>query len=529
MGGPRWWVAGDLDGLLGLGLDNLIQILLIVTLCRGVLGYPDRLIFGAILPATGLSLLVGNFAYAAQAHRLAKREGRRDRTALPYGINTVSLFAYVFLVMLPVKLAALGAGQSLAAAVQLSWRAGLVACLGSGLIEAGGAFCLGALRRWLPRAALLSTLAGIALGYISLGFLLRTYAQPVVGLAVLAVILVSYYGGIKLPLPGGLVAVLLGIALAIPTGLLRIDQASWQANAAQVGLHLPSLELAALWAGRDQLLPWLGIIVPMGLFNVLGSLQNLESAEAAGDRYPLRSSLLINGTGTVVAAALGSCFPTTIYIGHPGWKAMGARIGYSWMNGLVMGLGCLLGVFGLVGQLGPIEAGMAIVLYIGLVIAAQSFQATPAAHAPAVVLGLLPGLAGWGALLLKAGLRAGGAGSPEHPFGPELLVPLQQADVWAAGAFALEQGQIVAAMLLAAMLVYVIERRFALAALIAALASLASWLGLIHAWRFTAADTVLNLGWGAGAPWALGYLVMALVFAAAAALDRAKPTEPWRN
>jgi AGZA family xanthine/uracil permease-like MFS transporter len=163
---------------------------------------------------------------------------------------------------------------------------------------------------------------------------------------------------------------------------------------------------------------------------------------------------------------------------------------------------------------------MAIVLYIGLVIAAQSFQATPPAHAPAVVLGLLPGLAGWGALLLKAGLRAGGAGSAENPFGPALLVPLQQADIWAAGAFALEQGQIVAAMLLSAMVVYVIEQRFKAAALAAGLAAVASWFGLIHAWRFTAADTVLQLGWGSGAPWALGYLAMALVFAAAALARR---------
>ncbi len=514
--GPRWLVAGDIDGLMGLGLDNLIQILLILGLCRGVLGFPDALIFQVILPAAGLSLVVGNGAYAWQAFRLAQREGRGDRTALPYGINTVSLFAYVFLVMLPVKLAALGQGLPEAEAVRLSWQAGLMACLGSGLIEAGGAWLVGGLRRWLPRAALLSTLAGIALGYIALGFLLRTYAQPVVGLAVLAVILVTYYGQLRLPLPGGLIAVLLGIVLAAATGLVSIDAITWQTNAAQVGLHLPPLQLAALWQARGQLLPWLGVIVPMGLFNLLGSLQNLESAEAAGDRYPVKSSLLINGVGTIVAAALGSCFPTTIYIGHPGWKGMGARIGYSWLNGVVMGLGCLFGVFGLVGQLVPIEAGMAIVLYIGLVIAAQSFQATPAAHAPAVVLGLLPGLAGWGALLLKAGLRAGGAGSAAEPFGPALLVPLQQADVWAAGAFALEQGQIVAAMLLAAMVVYVIEQRFVAAAIAAGLAALASWFGLIHAWRFTASDTVLQMGWGTGGRWALGYLLMALVFSAAA-------------
>jgi AGZA family xanthine/uracil permease-like MFS transporter len=520
MAAPRWFVPGDIDGFLGLGLDNLIQILLILALGRGVLGYPDGLLFGTILPATGLSLVIGNLAYAWQAHRLGRQEGRSDRTALPYGINTVSLFAYVFLVMLPVKLTALGQGLDADTAVRLSWQAGLMACLGSGLIETAGAFCADLLRRWLPRAALLSTLAGIALGYISLGFLLRTYAQPVVGLAVLAVILVTYYGRIRLPLPGGLLAVLVGLPLAWASGLIDLDAASWTANAAQVGLRLPQLELSSLWQARGQLVPWLGVIVPMGLFNVLGSLQNIESAAAAGDTYPVRSSLLINGIGTIAAAALGSCFPTTLYIGHPGWKAMGARIGYSWLNGLVMGAACLLGVFGVIGQLVPIEAGMAIVLYIGLVIAAQAFQATPQEHAPAVVLGLLPGLAGWGSLLIKGGLRAGGAGSAAEPFGPKLLLPLEQADIWATGAFALEQGQIITAMVLAALLVYVIERRFLAAGLMAAIGAAAAWLGVIHAWRFTQADTVLQLGWGRGSSWALGYLLMALVFLAAAGWQR---------
>ena len=523
---PRWWVPGDLDGFLGLALDNLIQILLIVSLCRGVLGYPDALIFGTILPASGLSLVVGNLAYAVQAHRLGRREGRDDRTALPYGINTVSLFAFVFLVMLPVKLGALGQGLPEAAAVRLSWQAGLVACLGSGLIETAGGFVAGALRRWLPRAALLATLAGIALGYIGLGFLLRTYAVPVVGLAVLAVILLAYFGEVKLPLPGGLLAVLVGMALAWASGLLRVDAAAWRGAVGQVGLHLPGLQLGELWAGRAQLLPWLGVTIPMGLFNVLGSLQNLESAAAAGDDYPVRDSLVINGLGSTAAALLGSCFPTSLYIGHPGWKAMGARIGYSWLNGLLIGGGCLLGVFGLVGQLVPIEAGMAIVLYIGLVMTAQAFQATPREHAPAVVLGLLPGLASWGSMLLKAGLRAGGAGTESSAFGPALLVPLQRADVWAAGAFALEQGQIITAMLLSAMLVYVIEQRFRAAALIAGLAAVAAWLGLINAWRFSQADTVLQLGWGAGASWALGYLLMALVFLLAGVAQRRQKRMP---
>jgi AGZA family xanthine/uracil permease-like MFS transporter len=160
------------------------------------------------------------------------------------------------------------------------------------------------------------------------------------------------------------------------------------------------------------------------------------------------------------------------------------------------------------------------VLYLGVVMGAQAFQATPPRHAPAVVLGMLPGLAGWGALMLKAGLRAAGAGTSSLPFGPALVPPLERADVWATGAFALEQGLIITAMLLAALLVYVIEQRFLAAALCAAVAALAAWFGVIHAWRFDQADTVLTLGWGAGSSWAAGYGAMVLVLLATAAWQR---------
>jgi AGZA family xanthine/uracil permease-like MFS transporter len=255
----------------------------------------------------------------------------------------------------------------------------------------------------------------------------------------------------------------------------------------------------------------MGVILPMGLFNVIGSLQNLESAAAAGDRYPARPALLIDGIGTLSAAVLGSCFPTTIYIGHPAWKALGARSGYSLLNGLVMAAGCLLGLFGLVAEVIPIEAGMAIILYVGIAVSAQAFQATPLRHASAVVLGLLPGLAGWGAQLLKAGLRAGGAGTVQNPFGPDLVQTLARADIWAAGAFALEQGQIITAMLLAAMLVYVIEQRFLAAAATSALACLLAWFGVIHAWTFSVSDTTLDLGWGTGQQWSVGYGAVTIV------------------
>ena len=115
----------------------------------------------------------------------------------------------------------------------------------------------------------------------------------------------------------------------------------------------------------------------MGIFNVVGSLQNIESAEAAGDRYQTFPSLMANGIGSVVAALFGSVFPTTIYIGHPGWKRLGARSGYSALNGVFIAFLCLTGTIQAVLGLIPLEAGIGILLYIGIIIVAQSFQETP--------------------------------------------------------------------------------------------------------------------------------------------------------
>src|SRR5579864_6081209 len=201
-------------------------------------------------------------------------------------------------------------------------------------------------------------------------------------------------------------------------------------------LHLPVPVLGDLIAGMGggNLLTYLSVIIAMGLFNVLGSLQNIESAEAAGDSYDTRSSLVVNGVGSVAAALFGSAFPTTIYIGHPGWKALGARAGYSVLNGVFITVICLTGTLAWIAWAIPIDAGMAIVLWIGMVISAQAFQATPREHAPAVIVGLLPGIAAWGAFMAKSGLHAAGVGGAAGPFSPALIAEFARSDVWIHGA-----------------------------------------------------------------------------------------------
>lgn len=506
----NWLVRGDIDGFFGLALDNLVQLLLIDALCRFVLGFSPELIYGRILPGAAVSILIGNAAYAYQARQLALRTGRSDVCALPYGINTVSLIAHVFLIMLPAK--ALAAATGAPDPARVAWQAGLVATLSSGLIELAAAFVAERVRRVTPRAALLSTLAGIALAFISGGFLFRTFARPIVGLTTFGIVMLTYFGRVRFKgrIPGGMVAVALGTLLAWLTGIAPVG-----ARPAAAALHVPVPVIGDLLAalGGGNLLPYASVIITMGLFNVLGSLQNIESAEAAGDPYETRPSLLINGVGSVAAALFGSTFPTTIYIGHPGWKALGARIGYSVLNGAFITIICVTGTLAWIAWAVPIDAGMAIVLWIGIVITAQAFEATPRAHAPAVVIGMLPGIAAWGALLAKAGLRAAGLGTVERPFTGALIGEFLKGDTWIDGAFALEQGFLFTSMLLAAAVVAVIERRWLAAGAWCAVAALLSAAGLMHSYQWTIGDTALKLApaW----PFAIGYAVIAIIFVTA--------------
>jgi AGZA family xanthine/uracil permease-like MFS transporter len=494
-----WFVKGDIDGFFGLAIDNLIQFLLIATLCPLIAGIPAAFVYSRVLPGAALSVLFGNLFYSWQAHRLALREKRRNVTALPYGINTVSLFAYLIFIMGPV--------YRETGSWDLAWKAGLLACLGSGIIEFSGAFVVDWLRRVTPRAALLSTLAGIAITFISMDFAFRTFEKPVIAMLPLAIILIQYFAKIRFPfgLPGGLVAVAAGSILAWALGVM--DAGAVRTAAAEVGFKAPHFSGAELFGviNSQYLYRYLSIIIPMGLFNVIGSVQNLESAEAAGDRYETVAPLAVNGLGSMLAAFLGSCFPTTIYIGHPGWKGLGARTGYSMLNGLFFTAIALFGCMNLINKIVPMEAGIAIVLWIGIVIAAQAYQATPREHAPAVVVGLFPAFAAWGLNLLKQGyLGAGTTLSAEVAKG----IPINGF----AGIAALDSGFIFTSMILAAVSVFLIERDFLKAASWSIAAAVLAFFGVIHSYAFVGNETVQVYGWAVGSKFAFGYACFAGVF-----------------
>jgi AGZA family xanthine/uracil permease-like MFS transporter len=330
-----------------------------------------------------------------------------------------------------------------------------------------------------------------------------------------------------LGIPGGLLAVAAGTLLA---WLLPAD---WTGSAmsgagvreawSQVGPALPVWSggelLAVVRSSPELWVRFVSVIIPMGLINVIGSLQNIESAEAGGDRYDTRSSLAANGVGTILAALFGSCFPTTIYIGHPGWKGLGARAGYSVLNGLAIVLICLSGAVALVDRVVPIEAGMPIVLWIGIVITAQAFQATRREHAPAVAVGLFPAIAAWGATVMFGAFDKAGGLTVQA-----LLADGHEANAGGFlihGLIVLERGYIFTCMVLAAVSAHLIDRRFFSSAWWALAGALCTVAGLSHAYQLSGNLVDYLLVFASGAEGvtvyrahaiATGYLLMAVLF-----------------
>ena len=486
---------GDREGFVVAFVNNLVQLLILAPLCSGVLGFSPELIYGRILPGVAISFLVGNLFYAWQALQLAKREGRTNVCALPYGISTPGLFAHVFLVMLPAKQLALA--QGIADPERFAWHAGLVACLLGGVLEFGCAFFAAKIRQHTPPAAMLATLAGVGLGFLGLAFLFQAFAAPVVGLVMLVLVFVVFFGRVKFRggLPATLVLLAVGTALAWVTGLAPVGGPDAQ-PLAHFHFYLPMPVLGELWAALHggHIVAYLSVVIPIGLLGVLASLQNIESAAAAGDNYPVRPSLVINGLGTIAAACFGSPFPSSIYIGHPAWKKLGARAGYSVLNGIGITLICLTGAMAALTWLIPAEAGIAIILWIGVIITAQAFEVTPVRHFPAVVIGLMPAVAAWVMLVVKTTLGAAGVGAPGGPvLGLPLVKAAHAAGAFIGGGFALEQGFLYSAMIWSAMTVCIVDRQWTRAAGWSGVGAVLSLSGLMHSYALTGRDTVIDL------------------------------------
>jgi len=471
---PKFWVPGDWNAFFGFGTNILVNLLVLTGLLRFVIKMPDALVFGRILPATGLMLCMSTLYYAWLAYRLAAKTGRTDVCALPSGVSVPHMFVVTFVIMLPI---ALKTGDPVKA-----WEAGLTWVFIQSFVLMGGGFIAPFIRKVTPRAALLGTLAGVSIAFIALRPALEMYMTPVIGIVCFAIILASWFGGVRYfkGVPAGLVAIAVGttiawVSAAMGHGVGGLTLANLSASIANFGFSLPLPAVGHVFSGFEFLGVILVTAIPFGIYDLVEAIDNVESAAVAGDSFPTTRVLTADGVVSLIGCLMGNPFINAVYIGHPGWKAMGGRIGYSAATGLCVIVLCWLGIISLMTSLIPVVAISPILLYIGMLIGAQSFQETPKSHAPAIVLAFMPHLAAWGKGQIDNALGAAGTAASAVGFDK-----LNGAGVLYQGLSVLGGGAILAGLVLGAIAVFVIERRFMNAAAFAGVGAVLTFFGFMH-------------------------------------------------
>jgi AGZA family xanthine/uracil permease-like MFS transporter len=214
----------------------------------------------------------------------------------------------------------------------------------------------------------------------------------------------------------------------------------------------------------------------------------------------------------LAAGIFGGVIQNTPYIGQPAYKAMGGRAAYTLATALFVGLAGYLGWFTRLFEWLPQVAMYPILVFVGLEIMAQSFQATPPKHYPALALATLPGLAALGGILIDQVL---GGRLPSSEAGVAIAQTVS----------CLSHGFIVTSLLWGAALAAMIDGRFRGAAVFMLLAAACSLVGVMHSplpsqpidfpWHVTAAidEQAPAAKYQTPYHWAVGYaLAAALLF-----------------
>jgi AGZA family xanthine/uracil permease-like MFS transporter len=512
---PVLWAPGDWNAFFGFGTNILVNMLVLTGLLRFVLKMPDGLVFGRILPALGLMMCLSTFYYAWLAYRLAQKTGRTDVCALPSGVSVPHMFIVTFVIMLPITIKT---GDPLK-----GWSAGLVWVFFQSFILMIGGFIAPYIRKITPRAALLGTLAGVSVTFISMRPALEMYMTPQIGLVCFAIILASWFGGVKYPrgTPAGLVAIAVGMIIAWGSNLFGLGLGGLSVKGvgdafASFGFSVPLPAVGQVLSGFEFLGVILVTAIPFGIYDLVEAMDNVESAEAAGDEYPTTRVLTADGVVSLIGCLMGNPFINAVYIGHPGWKAMGGRIGYSAATGIMVIVLAWFGIISVLLALVPVVAISPILLYIGMLIGAQAFQTTPIKHAPAIVLALTPHLAAWAKLqidtmlgsTINAAQKVGGlAADKVGDVKAAAIAALPQQGVLYHGLDVMGGGSILTGLVLGAIGVFVIERDFVKASAFALSGAVLTYFGFMH-------GEAVGIGGGLGVTpgVALAYAVVAAGF-----------------
>lgn len=504
-------VPGDINGFLGLVVDNLSVLGLLSGVLIGAYDVPTEIVFGKMFPGTAMGVLLGDLIYTWLAVRLARRTGRGDVTAMPFGIDTPSTIGMALLVLGPAYAKFRASGLDPHAAGLQTWYLGMAATASMGAIKLVLSFAGRAVRRAIPMAGLLGSLAGIALTLIGFFPMVDLLQFPLVGLLTLGLVLYALIakGPIPFRMPGVLFAVLVGTCVYYAAGHFGL-----------LGVPIPSPSLPTLRLvfphpdpgivnGFAELGSYLPLIIPFALLTVVGGVNNTESARVAGDDYDVRSILLAEAAATLLAGVAGGVAQTTPYIGHPAFKEMGARSGYTLLTGLFVGVGGMLGFLANLIEFVPLAALAPVLVFLALNITSQAFGAVPARHTLAVAISFFPSLA----RLLTIELSDPKFIAPQR-FG-ELMTASEHGLPALGVIVALGNGFIITATLWAAFVVALTESKLRIAALYLSAGGVLCLFGIIHSVRLDGSAYLISSLGGTARDIAVQFCAAYFVLAAA--------------
>jgi adenine/guanine/hypoxanthine permease len=346
------------------------------------------------------------------------------------------------------------------------------------------------------------------------------FLTPVIGLVCFTIILLSWFGGVRYfkGIPAGLIAIAVGTAIAWGSNLFGLNYGGLSLKGltdsfANFGFNVPVPAFNHVFSGFE----FLGIIlvtaIPFGIYDLVEAIDNVESAAVAGDEFPTTRVLTADGVVSLIGCLMGNPFINAVYIGHPGWKAMGGRIGYSAATGIAVILLCWLGTISVMLALIPSVAIIPILLYIAMLIGSQAFQETPKRHAPAIILSLAPHMAHWAVTLIGGALAAAGVFSVSD----ELAAAMVNQGVLFRGLEIVGGGSILGGLILGSVGVFIIDRDFVKAAAFAAAGAVLTFFGFMHGHAIGVAQSPLV---------AVSYLLMGGVLLGCAKFAKAPAAVP---
>ncbi len=505
MNHPRWWAfsRGDLDTTIAQVGFNLAQMVIPVFLLLPV-GISASFSVTHLLPGYALGFLIGSLGLVLMAARLAKREKRSDVTAHVYGNNVPAVIGYTLSIMLPVYLENHNIGRA--------WEIGAAAVVWTGIIKLAAAPFAGLFRRFIPQPASMTVFGAAMYSYLALVLLQRVFDQPLVGLIALAIVATGILANIPITrwrIPPFIAAWIVPLSVALVIGYVH---PAWTGPS----LQLPFAITREPLRGMALALPYLSVIAPIAIYQVLQDIASVAGAAAAGDDYDVRAVLACDGLGTLVSGLAGSVITPVIYAMHPPYKAVGARISFALWTPIAVLAIVMSGLTLFVAQLFPWPILAAIIAYVSIGVGMATLRRVDPKYLGAVLLGFVLPAGAVVATAVNSALPALKLSAAN----PVVQAELNRSIYWSS-VLGLGNGFLFLVLVVASVISELIDRRFDRAAVWCLVAAAFSWFGLMHS---------ASMRWAAQPDYAAGWLAAAVIVYSArwwrGDLPRDSPREP---